>query len=71
MDFKNFLFQFSDALNKYSKAKLKLVIYVESAASLLNLPLICDKAIQLSSEGVFKLEGIVFGSDDYCADIGL
>ena len=48
-----------------------LIIYVESAVGLLNADSTCRKAIQLSKNGApFVLEGLVFGSDDYCASIG-
>ncbi|GFT37701.1 citramalyl-CoA lyase, mitochondrial [Nephila pilipes] len=50
--------------------KLNLVFFVESAKSLLDLRQICEKAIDLSKTGAFRFEGLVFGSDDFCADIG-
>ncbi|CAL1268441.1 unnamed protein product [Larinioides sclopetarius] len=50
--------------------KLNLVFFVESAKSLLDLRQICEKAVDLSKEGLFSFEGLVFGSDDFCADIG-
>ena len=47
------------------------VICMESARSLLNLQSICERALELSEMGApFHLDGIVFGSDDYLADIG-
>ena len=52
--------------------RLSLFFYMESALSLLNLRRIVDTALDLTSSkyrSLFKLEGFVFGSDDYCADI--
>jgi len=43
---------------------------VESAKGLLDLRDICNHAIELSEFNLFFLEGIVFGSDDFCANIG-
>ncbi|CAL4066277.1 unnamed protein product, partial [Meganyctiphanes norvegica] len=52
------------------KEKIRLIIFTESAQSLLGLSDICKRAIELSQNSPFTLDGIVFGSDDYCADIG-
>lgn len=44
---------------------------VESAIGLMNLKDVFLRASQLSrSEQLYNLEGVVFGSDDFCADIG-
>lgn len=50
--------------------KINLVIFVESAAALLDLREICKTAVEISSSCPFSLDGVVFGSDDFCADIG-
>ncbi|KAK8381658.1 hypothetical protein O3P69_018639 [Scylla paramamosain] len=50
--------------------KLRLVIFTESAESLLCLPDICRRGVELSHDFPFLLDAIVFGSDDFCADIG-
>ena len=51
--------------------KLGLIIFVESAIGLLNLKDVCQKGTELSLRSrTFQLEGVVFGSDDFCADIG-
>lgn len=50
--------------------KLRLVIFAESAESLLQLPEICRRGAELSQDSPFLLDAIVFGSDDFCADIG-
>lgn len=62
----------NDKLTSYLKKselkhKLSLVFFIESAKSLLNLKEICEKS--LNNEKM-RLEGLVFGSDDFCADIG-
>lgn len=51
---------------------ISFYFYMESAASLLNLQNMIVTFIRSSQNyrGLFKLEGFVFGSDDFCADIG-
>lgn len=57
--------------NRSLETKLGLIIFVESAIGLLNLKDVCQKGTELSlRSGTFQLEGVVFGSDDFCADIG-
>ena len=49
-----------------------LITYVESALGLMNLRDIFKKTIDLQlKEQLYILDGVVFGSDDFCADIGL
>lgn len=56
---------------KVKKKKFNLVIYVESALGMLNLPDICRKANEITELGApLQLDGIVFGSDDFLANIG-
>ncbi|XP_064618421.1 citramalyl-CoA lyase, mitochondrial-like [Liolophura sinensis] len=50
--------------------KLRLVIFVESAIGIINLEPVCRRGLELSKSGPYKLDGVVFGSDDFCADIG-
>lgn len=51
--------------------KLSLILFMESALGLINLRDICEKATELSlRSNVFHFDGLVFGSDDFCADIG-
>ncbi|KAK3098504.1 hypothetical protein FSP39_020145 [Pinctada imbricata] len=48
-----------------------LITFVESAMGLMNLKNIFSKAYDLQlKEKLYILDGVVFGSDDYCADIG-
>ncbi|XP_071113257.1 citramalyl-CoA lyase, mitochondrial-like isoform X1 [Haliotis cracherodii] len=47
-----------------------LLTYVESAQGVLNMQDVLQKARQYSTQGVFHMDGVVFGSDDFCADIG-
>ena len=50
--------------------KIRLLICVESALGLLHLPSLCEEGVWHSHNSPFALEGVIFGSDDYCADIG-
>lgn len=56
--------------SRKTSEKLRLIIFTESAESLLSLPTICRRGAELSRDAPFDLDGIVFGSDDFCADIG-
>ena len=57
--------------SKKQKKKFNLIIFTESAIGMISLPDICRRANEISEMGApFVLEGIVFGSDDYLADIG-
>lgn len=47
------------------------MIWIESARALLDMPRILSSTLNLhKNSGFFKLDAVVFGSDDYCADIG-
>ena len=48
-----------------------LITYVESAEGLMNMKDVLRRAHAFSLEGVYHLDGVVFGSDDFCADIGI
>lgn len=48
---------------------IDLIIYVESAIGLLDLREICQHTLHHCKQA--KLVGVVFGSDDFCANIGL
>lgn len=69
--------QFAEKLSFSIKDKVleepfNLIIYTESAIGLINLVEVCRRGEQLTSQGApFQLAGVVFGSDDFVADIGL
>lgn len=44
---------------------------IESAIGLLNMACITKKAHRMSKSGIFFSEAVIFGSDDFIADIGL
>uniref|UniRef100_A0A914WM41 Citramalyl-CoA lyase, mitochondrial n=1 Tax=Plectus sambesii TaxID=2011161 RepID=A0A914WM41_9BILA len=49
----------------------RMVIWIESARALLDMPQILKAASTLhKSAQFFRTDAVVFGSDDYCADIG-
>uniref|UniRef100_A0A0N4Z4D9 Citramalyl-CoA lyase, mitochondrial n=1 Tax=Parastrongyloides trichosuri TaxID=131310 RepID=A0A0N4Z4D9_PARTI len=50
---------------------IKLVIWIESARALLDMPRILNQTLNLFlNVGFPRLDAVVFGSDDYCANIG-
>ena len=50
--------------------RVGLIIFVESARSLLQLENICSRAKSLENKSQLVIEGMVFGSDDFVANIG-
>lgn len=50
--------------------KVNLIIYIESAKAMINLKQICENAFDLSKSSKFVPTSLVFGSDDFCANIG-
>lgn len=50
--------------------KLNLIIYIESALAMMDLPDICSAARELSASAPFQPVALVLGSDDLCASIG-
>uniref|UniRef100_A0A914Z2V9 Citramalyl-CoA lyase, mitochondrial n=1 Tax=Panagrolaimus superbus TaxID=310955 RepID=A0A914Z2V9_9BILA len=49
----------------------RLVIWIESAQALLDMPRILSTTLNMNKNaGFFKLDAVVFGSDDFCANIG-
>jgi citrate lyase subunit beta-like protein len=50
--------------------KIGLIMFIETAEGLLNIKEICRKALELSDDSFFVPEALVFGSDDFAADIG-
>lgn len=50
---------------------IKLIVFVESARALLDMKELIEHCLTLMNQGApFTLEAAVFGSDDFCADIG-
>lgn len=49
---------------------IRLVIWIESALGLLQMPQILQSAVNLRHQLPILIDGAVFGSDDYCADVG-
>ncbi|XP_077472646.1 citramalyl-CoA lyase, mitochondrial [Stigmatopora argus] len=49
---------------------VRLVTFVETAVGLLNLKMVCEEIRRLSPEVGLHHDGVVFGSDDFCASIG-
>ena len=53
------------------KHNIKLIVFVESAKSLLDMKELIQHCFTLMHQGApFTLEAVIFGSDDFCADIG-
>uniref|UniRef100_T1IQC8 Citramalyl-CoA lyase, mitochondrial n=1 Tax=Strigamia maritima TaxID=126957 RepID=T1IQC8_STRMM len=50
--------------------RINIIIYIENAKGLLSASKICESAVEKLKKTPFVLDGIVFGSDDFCADIG-
>ena len=48
--------------------RMSLIIYIETALGLLNLREILESGVDETN--MFKLEAVVFGSDDFFANIG-
>ncbi|KAM9709357.1 citramalyl-CoA lyase, mitochondrial [Menidia menidia] len=49
---------------------IRLVTFVESAVGLLNFKAVCDEIRRLAPKAGLHHDGVVFGSDDFCASIG-
>ncbi|EFO92821.1 hypothetical protein CRE_18212 [Caenorhabditis remanei] len=57
--------------DRITNTNTRLVIWIESARALLDMPRILSSTLNLHKQaGFFKLDAVVFGSDDFCADIG-
>ncbi|XP_072332167.1 citramalyl-CoA lyase, mitochondrial isoform X1 [Scyliorhinus torazame] len=66
---------FANRFAKYSKGRtlkepMNLITFVETAVGLLNFKAACEEAQCLGAHAGFRLDGVVFGSDDFCASIG-
>ncbi|CAJ0582006.1 unnamed protein product, partial [Mesorhabditis spiculigera] len=65
------LFRTAYGADRITDTPVRLVIWIESTRALLDMPRIVSSMINLQrNSGFFKLDGVVFGSDDFCADIG-
>ncbi|KAM9342284.1 citramalyl-CoA lyase, mitochondrial [Pholidichthys leucotaenia] len=49
---------------------IRLVTFVETAAGLLNFKAVCEETRLLAPKAGLLHDGVVFGSDDFCASIG-
>lgn len=66
----DWLAQKLDSLLK-NKSVIKLIVFIESARSLLDMDKLLKHCFTLQEKGAsFSLEAAIFGSDDFCADIG-
>lgn len=64
---------FTDCLksSKLDRAyRPNLITYVESGLGLMNMKDVLLQAQEHTKEGHYQMDGVVFGSDDFCADIG-
>uniref|UniRef100_A0A4W4DZ47 Citramalyl-CoA lyase, mitochondrial n=1 Tax=Electrophorus electricus TaxID=8005 RepID=A0A4W4DZ47_ELEEL len=56
--------------NRKLLAPIRLVTFVETAVGLLNFKTVCEEARRLGPAAGLHHDGVVFGSDDFCASIG-
>eukprot|EP00064_Thunnus_orientalis_P008189 superscaffoldBa00000959_g8212 len=49
---------------------IRLVTFVETAVGLLNFKVVCEEIRRLAPKAGLHHDGVVFGSDDFCASIG-
>ncbi|KAK3568746.1 hypothetical protein QTP86_016292 [Hemibagrus guttatus] len=66
---------FVDRFQKHLKGRMlmepiRLVTFVETAVGLLNFKAVCEAARDLGPKVGLHHDGVVFGSDDFCASIG-
>ncbi|KAI7808496.1 citrate lyase subunit beta-like protein [Triplophysa rosa] len=66
---------FVDRFQQYLKGRelkepIRLVTFVETAVGLLNFKAVCETLRDLGPKAGFHHDGVVFGSDDFCASIG-
>ncbi|KAK7882365.1 hypothetical protein WMY93_028539 [Mugilogobius chulae] len=50
---------------------IRLVTFVETAVGLLNFKEVCEEVHELAPKSGLHHDGVVFGSDDFCASIGI
>ncbi|KAG5833128.1 hypothetical protein ANANG_G00272570 [Anguilla anguilla] len=68
-------FKFVDRFGQCLKGRalpepIRLVTFVETAVGLLNFKAVCEEVRQLGPRVGLHHDGVVFGSDDFCASIG-
>ncbi|XP_053733636.1 citramalyl-CoA lyase, mitochondrial isoform X2 [Synchiropus splendidus] len=66
---------FVDRFQRHLKARpltepIRLVTFVETAVGLLNFKVVCEEIRRLAPQAGLHHDGVVFGSDDFCASIG-
>ncbi|XDV30354.1 hypothetical protein PO909_033289 [Leuciscus waleckii] len=66
---------FVDRFQQYLKGReleepIRLVTFVETALGLLNFKAVCEALRDLGPKAGLHHDGVVFGSDDFCASIG-
>ncbi|KAG1959697.1 CoA ester lyase [Pimephales promelas] len=66
---------FVDRFQRYLKGRqleepIRLVTFVETALGLLNFKAVCEALRDLGPKAGLHHDGVVFGSDDFCASIG-
>uniref|UniRef100_A0A673KAX1 Citrate lyase beta like n=1 Tax=Sinocyclocheilus rhinocerous TaxID=307959 RepID=A0A673KAX1_9TELE len=66
---------FVDRFQRYLKGRelkepIRLVTFVETAVGLLNFKAVCEALRDLGPKAGLHHDGVVFGSDDFCASIG-
>eukprot|EP00088_Acartia_fossae_P051628 TRINITY_DN5800_c0_g1_i10.p1 TRINITY_DN5800_c0_g1~~TRINITY_DN5800_c0_g1_i10.p1 ORF type:complete len:336 (-),score=36.40 TRINITY_DN5800_c0_g1_i10:136-1143(-) len=62
--------ELNSVLAGHPEQKIGLIMFIETAEGLLNIKDILKSAHELSDDSFFVPEAIVFGSDDFAADIG-
>lgn len=65
--------RFWELFTKYcpsARQPIKLIIWIESARALIDMPQILSAADHLRGYSPLRLDAAVFGSDDLCADLG-
>ncbi|XP_053733639.1 citramalyl-CoA lyase, mitochondrial isoform X5 [Synchiropus splendidus] len=67
--------KFVDRFQRHLKARpltepIRLVTFVETAVGLLNFKVVCEEIRRLAPQAGLHHDGVVFGSDDFCASIG-
>nr|XP_029486253.1 citramalyl-CoA lyase, mitochondrial isoform X2 [Oncorhynchus nerka] len=68
---KKFVDRFQHHLNGRALTEpIRLITFVETAVGLLNFKVVCEEVRRLAPAVGLHHDGVVFGSDDFCASIG-